>query len=258
MANGNGNGGTAHRVLGAAKMILGAAFVYEGYKSLFRGVPQPVLLGETARVDPQTAPGKILKTSKIVNVRSIDDRVAHIQKKGSIGSVSMRVKELVAVVLNRKCGDKWCVPEKNYSEEVKTLFRAVKDVNGAGSVRYVRDHAYVDQFVSAAKTLDLKIGDCDDMTILLAAMLICAGYPVNLRVVETTEAGTWSHIYLKAGLPPQKPTRWMALDLTVNHPPGWEVPGAEEALLTGEPAGYIERTKDYSVWDPKHVTVASR
>jgi hypothetical protein len=255
MAHDRNNGGTAHRVLGAAKMVVGAAFIYEGYKSLFRGVPQPALLG---RLDPQTAPGKILKTSVIVPTRNIDDRVRHIQEKGSIGSISPRVKELVAAVLNRKCGDKWCVPEKDYAAEIKTLFHAVKDVNGAGSVRYVRDHAYVDQFVSAAKTLDLKIGDCDDMTILLAAMLLCAGYPVNARVVKAAEADSWSHIYLKTGLPPQKPTRWMALDLTVKHPPGWEVPGAEEALLTGEPSGYIDRTKDFPVWDPHFVKVTRR
>jgi hypothetical protein len=241
------------KVLGGAKVVLGAAFVYEGIKLVIDdgNVDTSPLNGKSIDGVEAVPSGNILKTAKTVTIPNgdIDKRLAYIQEKITNGSLSPRIKELTTRILTAKCGETWCVKEKGYKEEIDALFWALKDVRSPNAMRYQRDHAYVDQFVSAEKSLLLHGGDCDDDTILLGAMLTAAGYPVKARIIKTDES--WSHIYLKAGIPPQAPTRWLALDLTMDKGPGWECPGAEEAQLTGAKSGIVEETKDYNVWKPQ-------
>jgi len=71
---------------------------------------------------------------------------------------------------------------------------------------------------------DIVVHNCDDMSAFLSASLGAIGYPTKLRVVETVGAGDWSHIYVLVGIPPERPSRWVALDLSEPHPAGWQVP----------------------------------
>lgn len=241
-------------IIGLGEVIVGGAIAYRGYRKVAYG--EAGLFG-AARVRGRDDLGRILHTEKTVALtKGIDERVAYIQEKASKGSLHPAIKELTASILSQKCGDKYCIREKAYVEEIKALFWALKDVRSPHSMRYQRDHAYVDQFVSADKLLQLKSGDCDDSAILLGAMLLSAGYPVKMRIVAANGKGddAWSHIYLLAGTPPGSPTRWVPLDLTVDKNPGWEVPGAQQALESGSPAGLVTRTRDYDVWNPRYIT----
>jgi transglutaminase-like putative cysteine protease len=91
-------------------------------------------------------------------------------------------------------------------------------------VRYTRDVSGIDTYQTPQRTLAWGIGDCDCLSILLAALLESVGYPVKLRVMETKGAGTWSHILPLVGMPPTDPTRWMPLDASVDEPAGWYPP----------------------------------
>jgi len=106
------------------------------------------------------------------------------------------------------------VRPKDYLGEIQTLFEWVKN-----NVRYTRDIHHVELLHSARRMLELRAGDCDDMTILLASMIKSIGHPVRLVLVgfNPRNKKLFSHIYLEAhckGL-------WIPLDATMDRPMGW-------------------------------------
>lgn len=149
-------------------------------------------------------------------VDSLDERVARIHDQMISGTADPKVYALARAVLSRKCGDTWCVPEKDSLAEIRAVFAEVRS-----RVRYTWDPVDYDAFQTPGKTLELANGDCDDMVSLLGAMLRSIGYKVRSRVVWTKGFSTWNHIYLLVQLPTGE---WMALDATVDKPAGWEVP----------------------------------
>lgn len=161
--------------------------------------------------------------------RTIDERVSFVHEQSVKGTRDPKVYTLAREVLARKCGDSWCVREKDALGEITALFDEVKK-----KVRYTWDPLDYDAFQTPAKTLELQTGDCDDYMSLLGAMLRSVGYKIRSRVVQTKGQQTWNHIYLLAFVPTE--SRWMPLDLSVQKPAGWEVPRE-----------YIVRVKDFDV-----------
>lgn len=109
------------------------------------------------------------------------------------------------------------IQPKDYWGEIETLFEWVKR-----NVRYTRDIHRVELLHSARRMLELRAGDCDDMTILLAAMLKSIGHPVRLVLAgfNPKRKKLFTHIYLEVFHKGQ----WVALDPTVNRPMGWAPP----------------------------------
>jgi hypothetical protein len=228
------------------KMALGAGLLYEGFKLVTtpsglgqsptqRGVPPGAQAGPLQR-DLQRIPlGKatsgngILKSGRVINIKGGDiaKRVAYIRDFIRKGSVDPRVIEVKAKVLSRKCGDNWCVQPKNAIAEITALFNAVHDPRSPYAMRYAKDHVYIDQFTHPERLLRLHSGDCDDGSSLLGALYLCAGYPVKMRVVQTTNAQSWSHIYLLVNTA-DKANRWIPVDWSVEDAKvGWEVPSSQ-------------------------------
>jgi len=90
--------------------------------------------------------------------------------------------------------------------------------------RYVFDTTNVDVFSTAQATLEAGGGDCDDATVLFAALLMSVGFQVKARVISTPDSpDEWVHIYPLVGLPKAGPKHWIPLDCTVTgSQPGWE------------------------------------
>jgi hypothetical protein len=67
--------------------------------------------------------------------------------------------------------------------------------------------------------LELRAGDCDDMSILLAAMLEAVGHPVRLALAgpDPLQPRLFTHVYLEV----YYKGRWIPLDPTMPYPPGW-------------------------------------
>ena len=109
------------------------------------------------------------------------------------------------------------VRPKNRFGEAHALFDFVKR-----NVRYTRDIFRVELLHSARRMLELRAGDCDDMTILLGAMLISTGHPVRLVLAgfRSNKPHVYSHIYPEVNVS----GRWIALDATVDKPIGWAPP----------------------------------
>ncbi len=95
-------------------------------------------------------------------------------------------------------------------DELEALYQFIQ-----GRVRYVRDPYGKDTYQGAVDTLDkFKTGDCEDLTILLASMVLTVGYPVALKLASIG-GEIWDHIYPLAGMPPQEPEKWVAMDATL-------------------------------------------
>jgi transglutaminase-like putative cysteine protease len=116
------------------------------------------------------------------------------------------------------------VPPKDYFAEIKTLFEWVRS-----NIRYTRDIHRVELLHSARRMLELRAGDCDDMTILLSAMLKAVGHPVRIVLVgfNPKKQMLFTHIYLEAFCKGW----WIPLDPTMNHTMGWSPPAVNKRIF---------------------------
>jgi transglutaminase-like putative cysteine protease len=106
------------------------------------------------------------------------------------------------------------VRPKDYLGEIKALFEWVQK-----NVRYTKDPFRLEVLHSARRILELRAGDCDDMTILLGAMLESIGHPTRLVIVGPNpfRPRLFSHIYLEV----HYRGKWIPLDATMPFPMGW-------------------------------------
>ena len=109
------------------------------------------------------------------------------------------------------------VAPKDRFGEIRALFEWVRR-----NIRYTRDIFQVETLHTARRMLELRAGDCDDMTILLGAMLVATGHPVRLVLAgfRRNRPHSYSHIYLEVRLG----SEWIALDPTMEKPLGWSPP----------------------------------
>jgi hypothetical protein len=113
-------------------------------------------------------------------------------------------------------------PERNELHEVEALFALVRD-----NVRYVRDVYGVETLTAPGKTLALRLGDCDDQSVLLATLLESVGYPTRFVVAAYQDAGQLEHVYLQTFAGGQ----WIDMDPTERRPMGWAPPDPLTLLI---------------------------
>ena len=111
---------------------------------------------------------------------------------------------------------------KDYPAEVRRLHAWVRD-----AVRYVRDVRGVETLHTAARVIEQRQGDCDDKSLLLAALLESIGHRTRFVAVGFVR-GHLSHV-----LPEVKLGRtWLPLETIVpGARPGWLPPGIAERLI---------------------------
>jgi hypothetical protein len=119
------------------------------------------------------------------------------------------------------------VRPKDYLGEIQTLFEWVQR-----NIRYTKDPFQVEVLHSARRMLELRAGDCDDMTILLGAMLKSIGHPVRVVLAgfDRQRPDLFSHIYLEVNYK----GRWIPLDATMPYPVGWSPPAAHQQVFSVE------------------------
>jgi hypothetical protein len=134
----------------------------------------------------------------------------HIQNLIRAGAKDFYVRQKAIDILLEKA-----IKPKNYLGEIKVLFEWMQQ-----NVRYTKDPFRVELLHSARRLLELRAGDCDDMTILLGSMLESIGHPVRLVVTgpNPLRPKLFSHIYLEAFHQGQ----WIPLDATMPYAMGWE------------------------------------
>jgi transglutaminase-like putative cysteine protease len=138
--------------------------------------------------------------------------VEHVQTLIRAGAKDFSVRQKAIDILLEKQ-----VKPKDYLGEIKALFEWVQR-----HIRYTKDTFHVEVLHSARRMLELRAGDCDDMTILLGSMLVATGHPVRLILAgfRPNKPHAYSHIYPEVNVR----GRWIAIDATVDHPMGWAPP----------------------------------
>ena len=135
--------------------------------------------------------------------------VEHITRLIRQGAKDFHVRQTAIDILLRRE-----VRPKDYLGEIKALFEWVQQ-----NVRYTRDTFRLEVLHSARRMLELRAGDCDDMAILLGAMLESIGHPVRLVLSgpNPLKQDLFTHIYVEVF----HKRRWIPLDATMPHPMGW-------------------------------------
>lgn len=118
------------------------------------------------------------------------------------------------------------VQERDDLEEVRALFYFVQD-----HFHYINDPFDI-ELIKSPEVSDAEItrtgffmGDCDDASTYLAALLKSVGYSPSFVVASPSDSDTFdlSHVYVSVGIPAYDLP--IALDITARGKPfGWEVP----------------------------------
>jgi len=112
-------------------------------------------------------------------------------------------------------GIMFMTPAQDDAAEVEAIYCFVRD-----HIRYTKDVYDVETLATPDKTLQMRVGDCDDMTVLLAAMLESVGYPTRFVIEGYNDDAIWEHVYLEVYLL----DTWVALDPTEQVQMGWQPP----------------------------------
>ena len=96
-------------------------------------------------------------------------------------------------------------------EDVKSLHAFVRD-----AIRYVNDTRQVETLQTPLATLELRAGDCDDKSILLASLLESIGRPARFVAVGFRPQ-SFCHVMVEVKLG----NKWIPLETIKNVPAGW-------------------------------------
>lgn len=146
---------------------------------------------------------------------NIEDRIDMIFEEIDSGKRDPVIRQLLSEILKD-------VTEKDYEGELQAIFDWVRK-----NIRYTRDPHNLELFQKPSRIIELGLADCDDLSIIIGAMVQSIGYPLRLRVIGVQSADP-EHIYPLVGVPPSENNlesiQWVAMDASVNQPIGWQLP----------------------------------
>ena len=119
-------------------------------------------------------------------------------------------------IIQTACNVIYQTPQFSDDAEARALFEYVRD-----RIRYVRDVAGVETLTDPVITLQRMVGDCDDQTTLLAALLESVGYPTRF-VMAGYQSREFEHVYMQALIHGE----WVNMDPTQHEPMGYAPPDA--------------------------------
>lgn len=153
--------------------------------------------------------------------RNIDDRVGYLIDEINDGKRDPHIRNIAgkAFALNE-------VKPRDWWGEAKALFEFTRD-----HIRYTRDIKGVELYQRPLRSLQQGIGDCDDQTIFLGAILQSVGHPIMIKVIGLKGSPVFQHVYLLVGTPPDDPKQWRPLDPSRPEAAGWELPADKVGLV---------------------------
>lgn len=106
------------------------------------------------------------------------------------------------------------------------------------NIRYFLDPHGVEYFQTPERTLIDKAGDCDDLSILYAAMMGSIGHRTAIILTDPKQKGTISHAQGAINFYPKKTpygNRWVSVELTKPKPLGWVPPKSTLRIIVEIP-----------------------
>jgi len=137
-----------------------------------------------------------------IRLTDINQSLAIIEELTKEYSIHPQVRKLVSTLIS-PCQD------RDYDCYIRKIVSFIKS-----TVKYVNDPPKTEVFQSPLRTLDYKMGDCDDHAILTATLLRAAGFKVKV-VLGAPNGNRYDHVYVKV-LHPGK--GWLTIDTTSENP----------------------------------------
>lgn len=116
------------------------------------------------------------------------------------------------------------VTDQNFVRFASELVRGVQSFDDIGeaqavyswvkrNIRYTKDPVTVEKLYPPQELLKIKAGDCDDIAMLLGALMIALGYPARLITISASadNPDEFSHVYLESEVPPGS-GNWIPMD----------------------------------------------
>lgn len=147
-----------------------------------------------------------------VTADTLDERMDYLIDEIEAGMQDEHIQYLTSKILHG-----YGIGDRDWRGQARAIFEWVRE-----NIMYVRDPAGIEQFRKPIRTVQQAMGDCDDMTILICAMLSSIGHNLVLRVIGV-DSNEPAHIYPLDLLPPVNPTEAIALDATRPEPMGWQI-----------------------------------
>lgn len=82
--------------------------------------------------------------------------------------------------------------DMDYAGEARELFHFARD-----NIRYLQDVRDVETVQTPDVTLQFRTGDCDDKSLLLAALLESIGHPARFCAVAYAAPGEFEHVFVE-------------------------------------------------------------
>lgn len=100
------------------------------------------------------------------------------------------------------------VPAYDEVSELQALYDWVQR-----NIRFTKDPVGKERLYPPTELLKIRAGDCDDISMLLGAMVLAVGYPARLATIAASpsQPSEFSHVYVEAECPPGS-NNWIALD----------------------------------------------
>jgi hypothetical protein len=113
-----------------------------------------------------------------------------------------------------------------------------------GHIRFTKDPVGKEKLYPPAELLKIRAGDCDDISMLLATLVMAVGYPARLVTVSANGSAPdqFSHVYIEAEVQGQ----WIPLDAA-----------RPEAIFGSEPPMYY-RKRAWSLTDDSYEDLSGR
>jgi transglutaminase-like putative cysteine protease len=93
--------------------------------------------------------------------------------------------------------------------EATAIFEWIRD-----NVKYVKDPVGVEMITTPQKLIETGAGDCDCLSMLLAAMVESIGIPARFVAIQTKPEMGYNHVYPEAKID----GNWIAFDLATSQP----------------------------------------
>lgn len=116
------------------------------------------------------------------------------------------------------------VSDPNFVRFATDLVRGVLPYNDIGeanavyewvkrNIRYTKDPVTKEKLYPPSELLKIRAGDCDDISMLMGALMIAIGYPARLATIAASadQPNEFSHVYLEAEVPPGS-GQWIPMD----------------------------------------------
>jgi transglutaminase-like putative cysteine protease len=113
------------------------------------------------------------------------------------------------------------LPQYDNTGAVKALHAFVRDC-----IRYTGDIAGVETLQTPKATLELGVGDCDDKSLLLGALLQSINLPARFVAIAMND-GAYSHVLVET----RRGTRWIPLETIRPVEVGWFPPNVTKKMI---------------------------